>query len=115
MDELLTLDEVAARFRVSRRTMQEHVKRYPFYRTLGRRKLFTEADVNHLYEVLECPSNSSNGMVAGSGTSSAPSAASLWTRAQALLTEPRQKKCARSASGRSSRRAFMAEKQLPHS
>jgi hypothetical protein len=56
---LFTIDEVAARFRVSRRTLQAHVRQYPYYRVLGRRKLFTEADISRLYETLPCPSSSS--------------------------------------------------------
>ena len=42
---LFTIEEVAARFRVSRRTLQSHIRQYPFYRVLGRRKLSTEADI----------------------------------------------------------------------
>jgi hypothetical protein len=57
--KLYTVEEVAARFRVSRRTLQSHIRQYPYYRTLGRRKLFTEADISRLYENLPCPSSSS--------------------------------------------------------
>jgi hypothetical protein len=57
--ELFTLDEVAATFRVSPRKMREHVRLHPFYRILGRRKLFTRSDIKALYEALECPSSSS--------------------------------------------------------
>jgi hypothetical protein len=43
---LFTVDEVADRFRVSRRTLQAHIRRYAYYRVLGRRKIagvsFTE-------------------------------------------------------------------------
>ena len=56
---LYTIEEVAARFRVSRRTLQGHIRNYPYYRLLGRRKLFTEADIAKLYESLPCPSSSS--------------------------------------------------------
>ena len=34
---LFTIDEVAARFRVSRRTLQAYIRSYPLYRLLGRR------------------------------------------------------------------------------
>jgi Helix-turn-helix domain len=50
--ELFTLEEVAATFRVSPRTMREHVKAHPFYRVLGGRKLFTRSDIKALYEAL---------------------------------------------------------------
>jgi hypothetical protein len=36
VQRLLTIDEVAARFRVSRRTLQAHIRRHPYYRLLGR-------------------------------------------------------------------------------
>ncbi len=39
-----TLDQVAAAFHVSRRTMQDIIKEHPYYRRAGRRKLFSEAD-----------------------------------------------------------------------
>ena len=49
-EKLYTLEEVAERFRVSRRTLQDFLRDHPYYRTLGRRKLFTEADITRLYE-----------------------------------------------------------------
>src|SRR5438270_7842947 len=98
---LHTLDEAAARFRVSRRVFQDFVKEHPFYRVLGRRKLFTDADLSRLYEMLQCPSSSSDGTAALTGTSVAPSAASLSTKLQALLTKPPPKRSARAASGKS--------------
>jgi hypothetical protein len=54
--ELFTLDEVARTFRVSPRTMREHVKRYPFYRVLGGRKLFTSNDIKALTRKRRKPS-----------------------------------------------------------
>ncbi len=39
--ELFTLEEVAERFHVSRRRLQDFVRDHRYYRTLGRRKLFT--------------------------------------------------------------------------
>jgi excisionase family DNA binding protein len=85
--ELFTVEEVAARFRVSRRTLQAFIREHPYYRTLGRRKLFTEADIARLYEALTCPSSLSGDTAVQTGTSAARSEASLWTKAQALLTE----------------------------
>jgi len=43
--EMFTLEEVAGTFRVSPRTMREHVRAHPFYRVLGGRKLFSRSDV----------------------------------------------------------------------
>src|SRR5580704_1528397 len=80
-----TLDEVAARLRVSRRTLQDHLRVHPYGRRLGRRRLFSESEIQQLYEALPCPSNSTENAAAPTGTSAAPSEASLWTRAAALL------------------------------
>src|SRR4051794_27435753 len=102
---LFTVDEVAERFRVSRRTFQAHIRQHPYYRQMGRRKLFTEADIQRLYEALPCPSNSSVDTEAQTSTCAVASGASLWTRAQALLTESSPNKFALGANGSSSRRA----------
>lgn len=93
--QFYTLDEVAARFRVSRRTMQGFIREHPCYRLIGRRKLFTEADIAQLAEALAYPSNSSAGTGARSGTSAVPSQASLWTKAQSLLRETKPKRTRR--------------------
>ena len=105
MIHLYTLEEVADRFRVSRRTMQELVKKHPFYRVLGRRKLFSEADISALYGALPCPSNLHEGTDHRSGTSVAPSEASLWTKAQALFKERQPKRSERAGNGRSRKAA----------
>jgi DNA-binding transcriptional MerR regulator len=86
---LFTLEEVAARFRVSRRTLQAHIRKYPHYRTLGRRKLFTEADIARLYEALPCPSSSNLRVKARRRTTAleAPTSESMLTEARALVTE----------------------------
>ena len=94
------LEEVAERFRVSRRTMQEVVRAHPYYRVIGRRKLFTEADIARLYEALPCPSNSSSANPVF-GTFAAPSEASLLTKAHALLNAKPLKRSERAGSGRS--------------
>jgi excisionase family DNA binding protein len=99
LQRLLTVEEVADRFRVSRRTLQAHIRRHPFYRLIGRRKLFTEDDVRKIYESLSCPSNSHADTAAPIGTCVAPSEASLWTKAQALLTEKSQKRSERNGNG----------------
>lgn len=101
--KLLTLDEVAGHFRVSRRTFQAHIRRYPFYRTLGRRKLFTEADIARLYEALPCPSNSNHRVKARRRTTAleAPTSESMLTEALALLTEKQQNASAATGSPKS--------------
>jgi hypothetical protein len=54
------MEEVAERFRVSRRTLQAHLRQHSYYRNVRRRKLFTEMDIALLYEALQCPSSSSH-------------------------------------------------------
>jgi hypothetical protein len=39
--QLFTIEEVAACFRVRRRPLQEHLRRYPYYSVLDRRKITT--------------------------------------------------------------------------
>jgi hypothetical protein len=53
--KLYTLTETAAIFRVSKQVFAE-----PFYRTIGRAKLFTDQDIAQLYEAMGSPSKSSN-------------------------------------------------------
>ena len=56
----ITMVQCAERLHVSRRTLQDLIREYPFYRLAGRRKLFTEDDFHRLLEALPCPSNTSN-------------------------------------------------------
>src|SRR5262249_57779243 len=111
LHEFFTLDEVAERFRVSRRTLQDFLRDHPYYRNLGRRKLFTEADITRLYEALPCPSSSTESEEAPTGTSAAPSEASLWTRAVELLKDQQRRRSALNLSGNASRQASSAERQ----
>jgi hypothetical protein len=54
-DAPLTLEEAAAHFRVSRRFFQDFIASHPFYRVLGRRKLFFSDDIHRLTEALKRP------------------------------------------------------------
>ena len=99
---LLTLPEVAGRLHKSPRWMQDFLRNNPFGRMAGRTRLFTEADVAAIIEALPCPSSSSNVTDPLSGISAAQSEASLWTKAQKLMTGSKQKPYARRESGRSS-------------
>ena len=112
---LYTLVEVARIFRVSKRTMQEYVRRYPFYR-VGNRKLFTRSDINSLYKALKCPSGSSEEQAVHTGTCTAPSEASLFARPQELLTAKPPKRSGRGGSGKSSRVVCLEQRRrLPSS
>src|SRR5450759_2361322 len=92
LPKLFTMEEVAERFRVSRRTLQAHLRQHPYYRTLGRRKLFTEPEIARLYEALPCPSVSSHPEKARprTGASVARISKSLLTEAQELIGRPLQ-------------------------
>lgn len=101
-----TIEESAAIFRVSRRVFQDYIRKHPFFRTLGRRKLFTDADLNQLAAALiECPSSSQSATARQTGISVAPSEASLSTRLAAHLTKPQRKRSGRAVSGKSSKGA----------
>ena len=58
--KLYTLAETAAIFRVSKRVFAAFIADKPFYRTIGRAKLFTEQDIAQLYEAMESPSKSTD-------------------------------------------------------
>ena len=56
--QLYTMEEVAAQLLVSRRWLEGLIKIYPFYRIAGRRKVFTQSDIQRLYEALPRPPSS---------------------------------------------------------
>jgi hypothetical protein len=54
--------------RVSRRWLQGFVKANPFYRTAGRKKLFSDSDIRRLMDALPCPCDSSRPAMANRRT-----------------------------------------------
>lgn len=98
---IYTMDEAAAQLRMSRRAFQELIKRHPAYAQTGKRKLFSEAHLQALWGAMECHSSSSAGPAPITGTSGAPSEASLFLRARALTTKARRNKSESSGRGRS--------------
>ena len=94
--ELYTMDEAAAHLRVSRRVLQDVIKAHPFYRVIGRKKLFTALDLNEIIRRLPCPYVSNGEKEAQISGSAVPSEASLYTRVARLMMPKPQKK---SASG----------------
>ena len=68
---------------------------------VSRTRLFTESDILALIESLRWPSSSSSAAAATPGICGGASEASLWTKAQRLLTKSSPNRCERSASGRS--------------
>src|SRR5256885_193927 len=57
--EIYTINDVAERLHVSRRWFQDFLRGKPYGRMLGRKRVFTEADIAALIEELACPSGSS--------------------------------------------------------
>ena len=107
MGELVvyTTDEVVARLKVSPRWFREFLKKHPYYREAGRAKLFTDVDIQRLYEAMTCPSSSSN---RGRGKPRTTRYAGLTsdntlTELQELLSSQRQGKSSRGLSGTSRR------------
>ncbi|WP_237350427.1 MULTISPECIES: helix-turn-helix domain-containing protein [Rhizobium] len=113
LPQLHTMDSVAEALHVSRRTLQDIIKDKPFYRQVGRRKIFTDADIQALLESLSCHLNSSRpaGTEALTSTSVAPSEASLLTKLQALTTGKGRKKSASVEKTRSSTVVSMASER----
>jgi len=100
---LYTAEKVAEALHVSTRTLREILKTRPYYRLVGSRKVFTDADVKALVESLSCPSSSSQADTAAQTTTSAArSEASQWTKLQELLTAKGQKKSGSNEKRRSS-------------
>lgn len=98
------MDEAAKLLRISRRSLQEIVKRHPFYYPNGRRKLFQESDIANLREAMRseanedrqriktCLSNLSHRATARRRItpSEGPISGPIWTEAQKRLTALQQ-------------------------
>ena len=92
LDQNFAMDEAAAWLRISRRALQDLVKRHPFYFTNGNRKLFGEGDLIALREAMrregeKCRSSSSRHVPARRRTtmSGGRTSADLWTELHGLL------------------------------
>ena len=74
---IYTMEEAAAFMKVSRRKMQDLVKTYPFYALNGNRKLFSQAQIEQLYEAMTCRKDHISPSVLApiGGTSVAPTTA----------------------------------------
>jgi hypothetical protein len=94
--KLYTMDEAASIFRVKKRVFAEFIADKPFYRVIGRAKLFTDQDIVQLYEAMACPSNSASAATPPTGTSAALSEASEAARVAALMKKRLQRKSGRS-------------------
>ena len=90
-------------FPVSEAVLQNNARRYGIGRMMGRTRLYSDEDINRLYEVLPpCRSGSSNAQNRPIGSCAARSAEYALKRAQALLTESEQNRsgCARYRSNK---------------
>lgn len=92
---IYTKQEAAARLHMSLRNFHNLIAKYPFYAQNGRRKLFSDADINNLWEAMRCQSSSSS--AAASSISAAPSTVSQSTKARGLLTNKRRRLSERNA------------------
>jgi excisionase family DNA binding protein len=52
---LYTMEEAAAKLMISRRTLQKLIKKAPYYRIAGKRKVFNDDDIWRLIEALPSP------------------------------------------------------------
>ena len=92
-----TMEEAARWLRISRRKLQDVVKRHPLYYPNGNRKLFAESDLVALREAIRresCRSSSFRPARAKrhSGPSVGHTSASMWTEAQSLLSKPKRER-----------------------
>lgn len=83
-----TLAEAAAIFRVSKRVFAQFIADKPFYRTIGRAKLFTDQDIAQLYEAMGSPSKS----ISAPAPRAPRSEASEYARVAALMPRALRKK-----------------------
>lgn len=75
---VFTMNEVAARLRISRRALQELVKKHPFYANNGRKKLFAEADIVALWEAMRSPETKRAEQRGGRSLSEEQASARAW-------------------------------------
>ena len=104
LERAFTMDEAANELRISRRALQELIKRHPFYYQNGCRKLFEETDIANLrlamrgeaqtdrQRIEECRSSSYRRVDRRRRTSrsEAHTSGSIWTEAQSRLAELRR-------------------------
>jgi hypothetical protein len=103
----LTLARV---FPVSEATLQAHARKHGIGRMLGRTRVVSADDVTKLYEVLPCPSNSSNAPGPLTGSSGVPLVASGTKKVQELLTKKSLNKSGSSSKPTSTKKKFTAKK-----
>ena len=100
---LYTMEEAAARLRISRRKLQDVLHEIPVGRTIGRRRLFSDADITRLWDNLPCLSSSTRraGQRTRATPYAAPTSGSPFSEALELLTGQPQRKNSAGSSGKS--------------
>jgi hypothetical protein len=89
-------------FPVSEAVVLATARKYGIGRKMGRTIIFSREDIQHLYEVLPCPSGSCAAPNHPTGSSAVPSGAAALKKALAHLTDGSPKKFAQSGRPRSS-------------
>src|SRR5262245_27774543 len=84
-------------FPVSEAVILQTARRHGIGRKMGRATIFGPDDCMALYEVLPCPSSSSNAPSPPTGSSAGPSAESALKKALALASDASRRKSGRSA------------------
>jgi hypothetical protein len=87
-------------FPVSKDVILAAARRHGIGRKLGRAIVFSVEDVSQLYELLPCPSASSNGYTPRTCSSAAPSAESAYEKALAFLSQSESRPKRRAPGGR---------------
>jgi len=104
LEQAFTMEEAATLLRISRRNLQEVIKRFPYFYPNGSRKLFTETDIANLRAALrneaeqerqrnkECLSKSSRRAPGKAPTSpfGGRTSGSMWTEVQSRLAKRMQ-------------------------
>ena len=60
--------QAAAFLKVGRRAVQDRIKIYPYYSVNGRRKLFSKANIDALWETMQCHSSTTSLLGERTGT-----------------------------------------------
>jgi hypothetical protein len=90
-------------FPVSEDTILREARKHGIGRKMGRVIIFSPDDIQHLYEVLPCPSNSSAAASRRTGSSAAPSGASALKKVLAQISDASLRKSAPTARAKFSR------------
>ncbi len=111
--QFLTMDDVAGRLHVSKRWLQGYVSGKPLGRIVGKKRLFTEADVMMIWENMPCPSSSTPARTARQTTAYAASSMELeLTKARELLISTRLEKLSKNLKFKSNVEPFVRRRGL---